>query len=163
MGVDPPARRAGLIAMRLQRHRGAAGLGLVALAALALAACSPAGAGPLRGEAVRTVEITIHYSHFSPSQVTARAGTSVRFVITNTDPIDHEFILGDQAVQDREESGTDTVHDGSVPGMVSVPAGTTAATVVSFPRSPAGGALIYACHLPGHYAYGMRGVVQVTP
>jgi uncharacterized cupredoxin-like copper-binding protein len=133
-------------------------LRLALVAAVALPACSAAAGGP----AVRTVAVSIHYSHFSPAHITVGAGETVRFSITNADPIDHEFILGDQALQDREEAGTDPIHDGSMPGMVSAPAGRTVATVVAFPKHPAHGSLIYACHLPGHYAYGMRGLVTIT-
>ena len=133
------------------------GLALL-LAAAALPACSAAAGAP----AVRTVAVTIHYSHFSPASLTVAAGETVRFTITNRDPIDHEFIVGDQALQDQEEAGTDVVHDNSVPGMVSAPAGTTVSTVASFPKHSAHGSLIYACHLPGHYAYGMRGLLTIT-
>ena len=111
---------------------------------------------------VRTVDITIHFSRFEPDHVDVAPGETVRFVVHNTDPIDHEFILGDQAVQDREEASTDLVHDGTVPGMVSAPAGRTVSTVVSFPKHPAERSLVYACHLPGHYAYGMRSLLTVT-
>lgn len=128
------------------------------LAAAALTGCSAAAGAP----GIRTVAVTIHHSHFSPARLSVAAGETVRFTMTNTDPIDHEFILGDQAVQDREEAGTDLVHDGSVPGMVSAPAGRTVSTLVSFPRHPAERSLVYACHLPGHYAYGMRGVLTIT-
>jgi uncharacterized cupredoxin-like copper-binding protein len=146
--------------MRAHRPgRSAAGLlGLALLMAVPLPACSPAAGAP----PARTVAVTIHYSHFSPARLSVAAGETVRFTITNADPIDHEFILGDQSVQDREEAGTDRVHDGSTPGMVSAPAGTTVSTVVTFPRHPAQPSLVYACHLPGHYAYGMRGSLHVT-
>jgi len=139
----------------LRRH---VALWVALLAAAALAACSAAMGTP----AGRTVAIAIHYSHFSPASLSVAAGETVRFSITNRDPIDHEFILGDQAVQDREEAGTDLIHDGTVPGMVSVPAGRTVSTVVSFPKHPAERSLVYACHLPGHYAYGMRSLLTVT-
>lgn len=109
--------------------------------------------------AVRTIAVAIHYSHFSPALVSIPAGTTVRFVIRNTDPIDHEFIVGDPALQHQEEVGTDTVHDGDVPGRVSVPAGTTRSTTVVIPRA---GPLLFACHLPGHYAYGMYGTIRIT-
>jgi len=127
------------------------------LAALAVPACSG-------GAAVRQVRVSIHYSHFSPPRLDVPRGSTVRFIVTNSDPIDHEFILGDEALQQREEAGTDTVHDGTVAGMISVPAGSTVATVVSFGGSavPAGGTLVYACHLPGHYAYGMRGTLRLV-
>jgi uncharacterized cupredoxin-like copper-binding protein len=145
--------------MRRRHGRSAAWLcGLALLVASVAPACSSA-----RGAtAVRTVAVTIHYSHFSPAQLSVAAGETVRFTIRNSDPIDHEFILGDQSVQDREEAATDPIHDGAMPGMVSAPAGTTVSTVVTFPSHPAQPSLIYACHLPGHYAYGMRGSLQVT-
>jgi uncharacterized cupredoxin-like copper-binding protein len=132
-------------------------VGLALVVAASLSACSSAAGAP----AARTVAVTIHYSHFSPAHLSVAAGETVRFTITNADPIDHEFILGDQSAQDREEAGTDPIHDGSIPGMVSAPAGTTVSTVVTFPRHPAQPSLVYACHLPGHYAYGMRGSLQV--
>jgi uncharacterized cupredoxin-like copper-binding protein len=155
MVLDLPAQRSGVKMQRSGFGRLAAGLGL--LAAVALPACSAASAAP----SVRTVAVTIHFSHFSPAHLHMPAGTTVRFRITNTDPIDHEFILGDQAVQDEMEQTTETVHDGSVPGIVSVPALSTATTIVTLPRRT-GGSLLYACHLPGHYAYGMRGLLTIT-
>jgi uncharacterized cupredoxin-like copper-binding protein len=32
-------------------------------------------------------------------------------------------------------------------------------TTVTFPSQ---GSLLFGCHLPGHYAYGMRGVITIT-
>jgi uncharacterized cupredoxin-like copper-binding protein len=82
----------------------------------------------------------------------------VRFVITNTDPIDHEFILGDEAVQRRHETGTEPAH-GLVPGEVSAPAGAVSETSYTFSRA---GVVLIGCHAPGHYAYGMQGRVLVV-
>ena len=82
-----------------------------------------------------------------------------RFVVQNTDPIDHEFIVGDQQVQDIHEAGTEAYHPPR-PGEITVPAGTTMTTTYTFPSKP--GSLIFACHLPGHYAYGMRGFIAIT-
>jgi uncharacterized cupredoxin-like copper-binding protein len=82
----------------------------------------------------------------------------VRFVITNHDPIDHELIVGDEAVQQRHETGTEPSH-GAVPGEVSVPAGTVAETTYTFSRA---GVVLIGCHAPGHYKYGMRGAVVVV-
>jgi uncharacterized cupredoxin-like copper-binding protein len=42
---------------------------------------------------------------------------------------------------------------------VSVPAGTTRATTVTFAKP---GSYLFICHLPGHEAYGMVGTVVVT-
>ena len=100
----------------------------------------------------------MRHSRFLPARFTVPRGTTVRFVITNTDPIDHEFILGDEPVQRRHETGTEPAH-GHVPGEVSVPAGTRAETTYTFSRT---GVLLIGCHAPGHYDYGMRGRVRVV-
>ena len=128
------------------------------LAAVLLAASLAAGRAPEPAPSrTRTVSITIHFSRFDPASIDAAAGETVRFVIRNTDPIDHEFILGDELVQAIHERGTEAVHPPK-PGEVSVPAGATVETTYTF-RVP--GALTYGCHVPGHFAYGMRGSVTV--
>jgi uncharacterized cupredoxin-like copper-binding protein len=115
-----------------------------------------AGGGP-----DRTVVVTMHHSRFQPARLQVAPGERVRFVLRNTDPIDHEFILGDEGVQRRHEAGRQRQHHGEVPGERSVPAGQEAATTYAFPAAPAGLTLTFACHLPGHYAYGMHGTVRV--
>jgi uncharacterized cupredoxin-like copper-binding protein len=134
--------------------------------ALALAVCAAAAlvvwaAGSLAGGGERTVVVTMRHSRFEPAAVRVDPGERVRFVLRNTDPIDHEFILGDDAVQRRHEEGRERQHHGDVPGERSVPAGQEAATTYAFPAGPGGRLLEFACHLPGHYAYGMHGTVRV--
>jgi len=133
---------------------GSARLALAMLVVAGLAACRPAQAE----DRMRTVEVTIHYSRFDPSALSFEPGTTVRFEIRNTDPIDHEFILGDEDVQAVHERGTEA-HHGARPGEISIPAGTTRVTTFTFTER---GALIFGCHLPGHYAFGMRGTVTVA-
>lgn len=106
----------------------------------------------------RTVTVSMRHSRFAPAYVIVRRGATVRFVITNLDPIDHEFILGNEAVQRRHETGTEPAH-GHVPGEVSVRPGETAETSYTFMRP---GVLLIGCHAPGHYAYGMRGRVLIV-
>lgn len=129
----------------------AVGLALIA----ALPACRAASAEPGGG---RTVHITIHFSRFHPEQVVVAPGETVTFVVRNTDPIDHEFIVGDAYVQQIHEDGTEPSH-APRPGEMSVPAGTTQTTTYTFPNTD--GHLIFACHVPGHYAYGMRGLITI--
>jgi len=119
-----------------------------------LATGGAAAARPTDG----SVRITIHFSHFDPDAIEVEPGQTVRFVIHNTDPIDHEFILGDEHVQLVHEEGTEAHHPPR-PGEVSIPPGATVVTTYTFPVS--GGSLIFGCHLPGHYAYGMRGSVTI--
>jgi uncharacterized cupredoxin-like copper-binding protein len=119
-------------------------------------------AAATRGAAARTtdgeVQIRIHYSKFEPADLAVEPGETRRFVIVYTDPIDHEFILGDAEVQRVHEEGTEA-HHAPRPGEVSVPAGETVVTTYTFPKIS--GSLIFGCHLPGHYAFGMRGRVHM--
>ena len=125
---------------------------VVSLVALAAAACSQAAAAP----AERTVRVRIHYSAFSLGHLDVSPGETVRFVVTNTDPIDHEFIVGDDAVQVAHELGTEAYHPPR-PGEITVRAGETVETTYTFGTRD----LLFGCHLPGHYAYGMRGTISV--
>ena len=130
-------------------------------AAAALAGLMVVAAGAGQGAAEtgdRTIEIDIHYSHFGPDRLTVPAGVPIRFVLVNTDPIDHEWIVGDAAVHERHRNGTEAVH-GVRPTEQSIGAGATVETVVTF-GSP--GTYSYICHLPGHEAYGMVGTIVVT-
>ena len=113
----------------------------------------------LGGERIRTIEIDIHYSHFEPAALTVRAGQPVRFVIVNDDPIDHEWIVGDEALHQRHRTGTEPSH-GARSTEQTVLAGHQVETVVTF-ETP--GRLTYICHLPGHEAYGMVGTLTVLP
>ena len=132
---------------------------VVMLAALVTACAAATTGAPPSPSAPedRTVTLDVRYSRFSPAELEVRAGTTVRFVVRNADPIAHELIVGDQSVQDRHERGTEA-HHGDVPGEVSVPAGGTAVTTYTFSRP---GRVLLGCHLPGHWDYGMRGVVDV--
>lgn len=121
----------------------------------AVAATGASPSPPLPQE--RTVTLDVRYSRFSPAELEVRPGTTVRFVVRNRDPIAHELIVGDQRVQDVHERGTEA-HHGDRPGEVSVPAGGTATTTYTFSRP---GRVLLGCHLPGHWNYGMRGVVNV--
>lgn len=127
---------------------------VLALAVAGLTGCAAAGAG---SDEVRTVVLDVHHSRFSLSALDVSAGERVRFVVRNGDPIPHELIVGDMAVQDVHEKGSEA-HHGDRPGEVSVAAGATAETTFTF-RTP--GRLYFGCHLPGHWAYGMQGVVTV--
>ena len=139
---------------------GARALRATSLAAVAatLAAAPASAPAPRSGlGAVPTIALTIHHSRFSRTRVRVPSGV-VRFVVRNTDPIDHELIVGDQAVQDRHERGTEARHPPR-PGEVSVPAGTTASTFYVLAPS---GSVLFGCHLPGHWAYGMHGVITAA-
>jgi uncharacterized cupredoxin-like copper-binding protein len=120
----------------------------------------PPSAGPSTtlGPGAVTVELHIVHSRFEPDRITVREGTDVRFVVTNDDPINHELIVGDDDMHARHESGTEAAHP-PVPGEVSVPALMSGTTSFRFDEP---GRVLFACHLPRHFGYGMLGYVDVV-
>lgn len=113
---------------------------------------APLGPGPV------TVEIGIEHSRFDPGVIRVVAGTTVRFVVANGDPIRHELIVGPDEVHRRHENGTEASHP-QRPGEVTVAPLASAETTYSFDEE---GTFEFACHLPGHRAYGMVGIVEVV-
>jgi uncharacterized cupredoxin-like copper-binding protein len=138
------------------RDRGFLGIAVGLIAAGALVAALVASAGAASDPS--TVEIRIHYSHFSPSAVTVPAGRPITFVISNEDPIDHEWIVGDEPLHARHRTGSEAYH-ASRPTEVSIDALKARTTTVTFDKP---GTYTFVCHLPGHEAYGMTGTLTVT-
>ena len=128
--------------------------GRVLAAFLLLAASGCSAEAPVE----TSVDVSIRFSRFQPDHFEFAAGSTVTFVVTNHDPIDHEFLIGDEHVQRVHEQGTEA-HHGAKPGEISIPAGGTRATTYTFDEP---GRTLIGCHLPGHYDYGMRGDVEVT-
>jgi uncharacterized cupredoxin-like copper-binding protein len=143
--------RAGLVRGAL-----AIGLPLLLAPAVAVGAAGALGVGP--GEALH-VRIEIHHSRFVPAAFSVPIGRPVTIELHNDDPIDHEWIVGDEATHLRHATGTEP-HHGLRPTEVSIEALGTVTTTVTF-STP--GTFRYVCHLPGHEAYGMVGMVTVTP
>jgi uncharacterized cupredoxin-like copper-binding protein len=110
-------------------------------------------------EPATTADIGIHFSQFTPTEVVATAGRPITITLSNTDPIDHEWLVGDAAFHERHRTGTEQ-HHGARPTEVSIPAGATVTTTVVFDQP---GDYLYICHLPGHEQYGMVGVLRVLP
>ncbi|MDQ3962470.1 MAG: cupredoxin domain-containing protein [Actinomycetota bacterium] len=133
----------------------AAAAALLALT-VAIGACA-SGDGPGR-TATKVVNVKLHDSRFVPDHFEFEVGTTVTFVVENTDPIDHEFIIGDESVQQAHEEGTEE-HHGAKPGELSIPIGETRRTSYTFDEP---GTLLIGCHLPSHYDFGMKGEITVN-
>ncbi len=128
--------------------------GVLMLVAVAVGA---AAASQTAGTYRETVYIDIHYSRFDASRLRVPVGVPVRFVIRNLDPIDHEWIVGDERTHTAHRTGTEA-HHGARPTEISVPPLTTVETIVTFPTR---GSQLFICHLPGHEQYGMIGTLSV--
>jgi uncharacterized cupredoxin-like copper-binding protein len=130
-------------------------IAVLAIVVIAVAACGSDGPS---GDTEQEVSVTIRDSRFIPDHFEFAAGTTVTFVVENTDPIDHEFLIGDEEVQQAHEEGTEP-HHGAKPGEISIPIGETRTTTYTFDES---GTLLIGCHLPTHYDYGMKGDITIT-
>ena len=126
------------------------------LVTLSIGGAAFVAAGVESGSEAR-IDIRIHYSRFEPSTLGVPLGRPVTFVIRNEDPIDHEWIVGDQTVHLLHRTGTEA-HHASRPTEVSIPALSTRETTITFDRPVE---WQYICHLPGHEAYGMVGLLNV--
>lgn len=138
---------------------GAAAAVATAITATAYAVDASGSEQTALGPGVVTVEVGIHHSRFDIGTLRVHEGTLVEFVVRNDDPIDHELVVGDADVHRRHADGTERRHP-PVPGEVSVGPGDTAMTFYEFTEP---GTVVYACHLPGHIAYGMAGTIEVVP
>ena len=87
----------------------------------------------------------------------------MRFILANSDAIDHEFFLGSEDAQEEHGMRMSSGHMGdegmSGGGMAEVPAAKTVNFSYTF-STP--GTLIYGCHVDDHYAQGMKGTVTIT-
>ena len=136
----------------------AAAVVAIATTSIGYAADASGDADSTLGPGLVTVTLDIDHSHFSIDRVRVHTGTVVRLIVNNHDPIAHELVVGDDAVHAQHEHGSEASHP-PVPGEVSVAA---AGVGESFFRFDDEGSFVFACHLPGHFAYGMHGVVQVS-
>jgi uncharacterized cupredoxin-like copper-binding protein len=125
------------------------------VAALAIAGAAAAWTVGRGTTGVPELTIDIRYSHFEPTELSVPVGVPVTVVLRNRDPIDHEWILGDDGVHERHRSGTEPAH-GARPTEVTIPAGETRRTTIVLDEA---GTFRYICHLPRHEAYGMVGVL----
>jgi len=134
-------------------------LPMVAVYALSAAGVGADEAAPPLGPGVVTVEVDMRYSRYSLEELRVYEGTLVRFVLTNQDPIHHELIVGGDNVHAAHETGDEAFHP-PVPGEVSVDPGEQGFTAYLFDEP---GTVVFGCHLPRHFEYGMKGLVTVVP
>lgn len=116
----------------------------------------PLATGWAGGNGGTTVVLTIRFSHFHPDTIDVPPNVPITFILRNEDPIDHEWIIGPEAVHQIHRSGTEPYH-ATRPNEVTVPALTTRVTTLTFMD---GTEFRYICHLPGHEQYGMVGTLR---
>jgi Cu+-exporting ATPase len=117
----------------------------------------------------RTVVVNTDNSlDFSTDRIQVRAGETVAFVIANTGDLPHEFVIGDEAEQQEHEAEMAVEEDGEAghnegqANSVDVPPGETVTLIYTFTEDEVGETL-FGCHVPGHYAGGMYGTIEILP
>jgi uncharacterized cupredoxin-like copper-binding protein len=91
---------------------------------------------------------------FMPDSVPVAKGETIRFVLTNSGTVVHEFAVGDAAKVDADEIDGVVVMEAD-----ELDAGSTHAIDYTFEGS---GPYGYACHEPGHFEAGMKGSIVLS-
>ncbi len=120
------------------------------------------GAPGVAANVSRTIEVSMNDAmRFTPSNIRARQGETIRFVIKNTGKLSHEFVLGtakelkDHYEEMKKNPGMEHADD----NMLTVKPGSTGELLWQFTQA---GTVSFACLHVGHYDAGMKGTVKVT-
>ena len=110
----------------------------------------------------RTVRIDMKDDmRFHASDIVAKRGETIRFIVKNSGQLKHEMVLGtDKELKEHYEvmkKNPEMEHDD--PNMVTVAPGKSGEIVWQFTQA---GKVDFACLQPGHYDAGMKGVVNVA-
>ena len=136
-------------------------LGAGSLLVLAWVAVTTDWFSPGGGRSTPTIEVSMTDDlRYDPSALTVRSGQTIRFAITNPTAIEHEFVVGDEVLQEvhAEVMVGGMMHDDG--HSVAVPSGQTRELIFTF---GAPGTLLIGCHVAGHYEAGMHASINVTP
>jgi len=134
-------------------------------------------------QASRTIEVTAGDNFYEPEKIEVKAGETIRFVITNTGEVVHDFTLGtaemhaehqkemammvehgvieaDRINRDRMkmDMGGGRTMEHNDPNSALLEPGETAEVVWKFTEPMT---LEFACNVPGHYESGMMGSIKV--
>ena len=118
----------------------------------------------------RRVEIRMVDIAFEPKELSVREGLTVTFTFENAGKLRHDAFVGDEAAQEKHEQemraadGTEKprghgAHDDDEPAETVEP-GKSADLTYTFRDA---GEIAIGCHEPGHYAAGMKVIVNVEP
>ena len=109
----------------------------------------------------RTIKITALDIKYDKPEIQVKAGETIKFVVTNTGKLRHEFIIGDMEGQRQHaemmKQMPDMVHEDA--NTLTLEPGETKNLVWQFTTT---GKLEVACHIPGHYEAGMVSTVIVS-
>lgn len=114
------------------------------------------------GKVTRTINVEMADTmRFTPANIAAKQGETIRFVIKNSGQVKHEFSLGTEAeLKEHYETMKkfpEMEHD--EPSKISLAPGKQGEIIWQFTKA---GDINFACLYPGHYDAGMKGQVKVA-
>ncbi|SFT34955.1 cupredoxin domain-containing protein [Halomonas saccharevitans] len=152
-------------------------LGLVTSTAFAAGEHGGSHAPAGDAEVDRTIRLEAGDMWFDAESLNVEPGHTIRFEITNTGHLAHEFVIGDAQAQEAhremmqqmsgghgghgDHGGHDMAegqHGGQMPAVNLAP-GERATLVWTAPKNV--DSLEYACNIPGHYESGMSGNIDL--
>ncbi len=115
-------------------------------------------------DADRVIDIDAHDDFsFDPTAIEVKVGETVTFRVTNAGKLPHDFTLGDADTQDDHDAEMASMsmdHMGAdEDNAVTLDVGATKDLTWTFTES---GEILMGCHIPGHYAAGMRGTITIV-
>jgi uncharacterized cupredoxin-like copper-binding protein len=130
---------------------------LIALAIPLLAACGSTAGGP------QEVNVTLSDFKFESSMTNFKVGVPYHFVLKNVGQVPHEIMIMApmEETPDMDMEEMDSMALAHVEAD-DLPAGATATMDYTFTQAAGTGELEFACHVPGHYAAGMKLPITVS-
>ena len=121
----------------------------------------------MAGEVTRTIHVDMRDMAYSIREIEVKEGETVRFVLVNSDEVEHDFTLGPPDLQARHRQEMAKMMDNDMdmsmhhkdPNAVFAMPGEKKELIWKF---AAGHNLEFGCNVPGHYEAGMKGKIGVT-
>lgn len=114
----------------------------------------------------RTIQVSMKENEdgtmaYSPDKIEVKQGEQIRFVITNTGEVTHEFVLAstDENLEHAEEMKKNPEMEHDAPNMITLEPKAKTEVLWDFSK---GGTFEFACLIPGHRELGMLGHVTVA-
>lgn len=110
----------------------------------------------------RTVTIDMTDSmRFTPSDITAKQGETIKFIVKNSGKIKHEMVLGTEKElkEHNEVMKKNPEMEHADENQITVQPGKSGEIIWQFTKA---GKVNFACLQPGHYDAGMKGAVMVA-
>jgi uncharacterized cupredoxin-like copper-binding protein len=117
----------------------------------------------LSSKVTRTIQVDMTDAmRFTPTNISARQGETVRFVVKNSGALSHEFVLGTakdlKAHYELMKKNPEMEHADA--NMLTVKPGETSEMLWQFTKA---GSVDFACLHPGHFDAGMKGSIAISP